>query len=481
MKRHHVLCLLLLLGLSNGVTRAQIGFNGIPHPSAVLDLKSPANDKVFLPPRLTSAQRKAIVGPPVGSFVFDTDKNTVFLSDGQNWLPLIPDDPNQLFGVSHTASNGAEADYFGGSVSISGDYAIVGAKIKDGYQGTAYIFARSNGVWTEVQQLTASDARQFDVFGSSVAISGDYAIVGADEKTVNGVLEAGAAYIFARNGATGVWAQQQKLTPVTNYSAVGFGYSVALSGDYAIIGARNTAINAAGYGQGTAYIFVRNGTVWNQQQELTASNGTTDDYFGTSVSISGDYALVGASGKKVGNNANQGAAYLFARNGTVWSRQELTASDGQVHDIFGISVAISGNYAVVGALYAKIGINSNQGAAYVFARNGNTSTPPAWSQQQKLTNSDGAADDYFGNSVAMSGDNLLVGVRHKHLTDKPNQGAAYLYSLTGTQWNQRRRTTLTDPAYTENGTSVGISGTSFLIGGPGFLREQGKVSFGLIE
>src|SRR5206468_3053516 len=154
--------------------------------------------------------------------------------------------------------------------------------------------------------------------------------------------------------------------------------------------------------QGSAYVFVRNVTTWTQQAQLTASDGAVSDAFGWSVAISGDTAVVGAFVDDVGANVDQGSAYVFVRSGTTWTQQaQLTASDGAVSDAFGWSVAISGDTAVVAAFVDDVGANVDQGSAYVFVRSGTT-----WTQQAQLTALDGAANDDFGYSAAISGDTV---------------------------------------------------------------------------
>ena len=153
------------------------------------------------------------------------------------------------------------------------------------------------------------------------------------------------------------------------------------------------------------YVFVQSGTTWNQQAELTASDGAAYDLFGVSVAISGSTAIVGAGGKTVASNADQGAAYIFTQSGGVWSQQaELIASDGSAYDWFGLSVAVDGGTAVAGAYNKTVGPNSGQGAAYVFTQSGTS-----WSQQAELTAADGDSYDQFSGSVAVSGTTALVG------------------------------------------------------------------------
>ena len=268
----------------------------------------------------------------------------------------------------------------------------------------------------EVAKIVASDAEGNDDFGFSVSIDGDYAIVGAkDEDTASS--NAGAAYIYFRD-AGGSWSQQAKLLASNAGFGDRFGYSVSISGDYAIVGAY--AESAGGSQAGTAYVFVRSGTSWSQQSKLVASDAQASDFFGFSVSISGDYAVVGAYREDAGGT-DAGAAYVFARSGTSWSQQaKLVASDAEVDDFFGYSVSISGDYAVVGAIDEDAG-GTGAGAAYVFARSGTS-----WSQQSKLVASDAQASDFFGGSVSISGSFAVVGADGED-DGGSAAGAAYIF------------------------------------------------------
>ena len=289
-------------------------------------------------------------------------------------------------------------------------------------KGAAYPIAIDPLIYRE-QKVIASDGAAGDFFGISVALSGDTALVGADLDDVSANSYQGSAYVFTRSGTT--WTQQGKLTASDGAAGDLFGISVALSGDTALVGAYGDDVGANG-DQGSAYVFTRSGTTWSLQQKLTASDGAAYDRFGNSVALSGDTALVGADWHNVGANPDQGSAYVFTRSGTTWSEQaHLTASDGAAYYFFGISVALSGDTALVGAYGDNVGANDNQGSAYVFTRSGTT-----WSLQQKLTASDGAAYDYFGNSVALSGDTALVGAVSDDVGANDSQGSAYFYDIT---------------------------------------------------
>ncbi len=345
----------------------------------------------------------------VGAYYDDSVKGSayIFKWDGTSWVQQ----------AKLTASDGAASDYFGWSVSISGDYAIVGAMYDDSGKGSAYIFKWDGTSWVQQAKLIASDGAASDYFGWSVSIRGDYAIVGAMYDDDKGT-DSGSAYIFKWNGAS--WVQQKKLLASDGAASDYFGYSVSISGDYVIVGAIYD--DDKGTNSGSAYIFLRGGTNWVQQAKLTASDGAANDYFGVSVSISGDYAIVGAP-LDDDKGADSGSAYIFLRGGTSWVQQaKLTASDGAASDYFGWSVSISGNYAIVGAYYDD-DKGTNSGSAYISNRDGTS-----WSQQQKLLASDGAPSDVFGYSVSISGDLAIVGAYYDD--DKGSEsGSAYAFKF----------------------------------------------------
>ncbi len=269
--------------------------------------------------------------------------------------------------------------------------------------------------FSEEQKLTASDADAFDQFGNAVALSGDRAIVGALGNDDAG-LNSGAAYVFAFDGST--WTEEQKLTASDADAEDLFGNAVALSGDRALIGAGLN--DDAGSGSGAAYVFAFDGSTWTEEQKLTASDANAEDLFGASVAISGDHALVGATSDDDGG-FNSGAAYVFAFDGSIWAEeQKLTASDADAGDQFGQSVSLSGDRALVGAI-GDGDAGSFSGAAYVFAFDGST-----WAEEQKLTASDADEFAQFGFSVSLSGDRALVGAIGDD-DAASGSGAAYVF------------------------------------------------------
>ena len=318
-----------------------------------------------------------------------------------------------------TAGIPNNGDEFGSSVAIAGDTLLVGAPWSLGTKGAAYVFVRDGTSWTQQAKLFPSGpGHNNELFGFSVAVEGDTALIGA-RHLAGGT---GAAYVWVRSGTT--WSEQQELT--ASEGGDGFGNSVALSGDTALIGVREDTLH--GFSDaGSAYVFVRSGTTWSEEQKLIASDHEVFDYFGGSVALEGDTALIGAiGGDNLGPSKYAGAAYVFVRNGTSWSEEaKLSASDGLPGDHFGAAVALRENKAVVGAHNDETEGGLETGSAYLFTRNGAT-----WDQQRNLVASDGADNDNFGYSIAVWGDTAAVGASGHGLGQGfDNAGAAYLFEL----------------------------------------------------
>ena len=357
----------------------------------------------------------------------------------------------KIIGLDTVAS-----DNFGYSVSISGDYAIAGAFNKSG-GGAAYIFTRNGNTWTQ-QKLIASDTVAGDQFGYSVSISGDYAILGApyNDDFFGG---AGSAYIFVRDGDT--WSEQAKLLASDPGNTDEFGTSVAISGNYAIVGAPSN--DDGGTSSGSAYIFTRvTDTTWTQQKIL-AGDRQQGDKFGTSVSISGDYAIIAAFfNDDVGSNS--GSAYIFVRDTELdtWSQQQkIVTTDAADSDTFGTSVSISGDYAIVGATGNDDSF-TDSGSAYILKRDGTT-----WSEQAKLVAGDPGQADNFGNSVSISGDYAIVGARNEDTGGTDAAGSAYVFKREGTTWSQITKIFASDKASSTTaqfGISIAIDGGYVIVG-----------------
>jgi hypothetical protein len=363
-----------------------------------------------------------------------------------------------------TAADGAAGDIFGYSVAVSGDTALVGAPWHDGAgvdgSGAAYVFIWSGGSWTLQTELTAADAGASDGLGDSVALSGDTALVGAPYHNVSGKSDAGAAYVFVRSGAG--WVREARLIAADGAAGDIFGDSVALSGDKALVGA--TAHDVDGRADaGAAYVFVRVGGSWTQQDRLTAEAPAAADNFGRCVALFGTTALVGAPLRDVSGKADAGAAYLFTRSGSSWTRRPaLVAADAAAGDTFGWSASVSGTTALIGAPLRDFSGMDNAGAVYVFARSG-----ASWTQHAAPTAPDGAAGDQFGRAVALSGNTALIGAPWHSPAATTNAGAAYLLTRSGTTWVQQAKVIAPDGAAGDVfGRAVAVSGGTLLVGAP---------------
>ena len=363
------------------------------------------------------------------------------------------------------ADDGDTNEFFGFSVAIAGDIAVVGAQGDDengDESGAAYVFTRSDAGWSQEAKLTANDAEAGDQFGGSIALFGETILVGARRDDDNGD-ESGAAYLFTRYGSD--WIQQAKLTAADGEAGAEFGRSVALSDDTVIIGAARD--DEKGEDSGSVYVFTRSGTNWSQLAKLTAADGAKGDVFGISVALDGDTALIGAD-LDDDKRENSGSVYVYTRSKGTWSQQaKLTAADAGNVDIFGVRVAISGDTALIAARRDDDDVNGvDSGSAYVFIRSGTS-----WTQQAKLTANDAEAGDLFGYNVALYEDTGIVTAAMDDDKDL-NSGAAYVFTRSGSDWSQQTKLTAADGAADDVfGWSVSLSGNTAMIGAPTSIFE----------
>ncbi len=357
------------------------------------------------------------------------------------------------------ASNAGEQDWFGWTVAIAGDVAIVGAYKEDtggNNAGAAYIYERSMGgskAWGEVKKLTASDAKFGDFFGYSVAIEGNLAFVGATGADI-GTNGTGAVYIFEQNaGGANAWGEVKKLTASDAQTYDSFGQAVAIVEDVAIIGTVNEK----------AYIFERNqggANNWGEVKKLVASDTDAGDWFGRSVSVTKNVAIVGAK-LQTGGGDIAGAAYLCGRSqggANAWGEiKKLTASYAQN---FGVSVAIAGDVVIVGA------DTTGAGAAYIFGQNAGAANN--WGLVKKLISSDPGTFDQFGYSVAVEGNFAFVGAPFKDYGAETWAGAAYVFerNLGGANaWGQTKKLLASIPGNSDFfGNSISVDGGIAIVG-----------------
>jgi FG-GAP repeat len=368
-----------------------------------------------------------------------------------------------------TADDGVAGDYFGGAVSIYGNMAIVGASFDDSSTGSAHIYEFDGSTWSQTAKLTASDAAGGDHFGHSVSISKDTAIVGAFANDDAG-LSSGSAYLFEKDEAG--WSEVMKLTAPDAAADDRFGQSVGVWSDgyfkRAVVGAY--ADDDKGSASGAAYTFTSElGSPWTQDAKLVASDGAAGDTFGKSVSIGHDRLIIGAMGDD-DNGSSSGSAYVFGHNGFAWNRvAKVTAGDGASDDWFGRSVAISQEprwTTIVGA--RNNDVESESGAAYIFDYDSGVYT-----QVAKLTADDGATGDYFGSSVALDGTTAIVGA-YDDTSGSPSI-SAYIFEYDGSDWDQTDKLVVGDAVVDDfYSYNVSVSGDNAIIG----VREDTENGIG---
>ncbi len=301
-------------------------------------------------------------------------------------------------------------------------------------------------VANELAKLLASDGAERDSFGFSVAISGVLAVAGAHRDDDNGD-SSGSAYLFAWDGAS--WVEEAKLLPSDGEADDKFGWSVAISGDTVVVGAYYDD-NENGSDAGAAYIFRYDGSNCVEEAKLLASDGATYDRFGQSAAISGNVALIGA--------CDDAGAYVFRHDGSNWVEEaKLLASDWATGDNFAEFLSISGDTAVVGA-WCDDDNGQQSGSAYVFRHDGSN-----WVEEAKLLPSDGAAEDHFGNGVAVFGGCILVGGRGND-DSGTDSGSAYVFRYDGSAWVEEAKLLASDGAAGDSfGNGVALSGDIALI------------------
>jgi len=301
----------------------------------------------------------AIIGAPFTTLTNDGNRHQgaayVFTNDGGTWTQS-----QELIAGDFAAEN-----QFGNSVAISGDTILIAAYNaqigENPYQGAAYIFTGSGGTWTQAQKLVASDGAGGDDFGSSVAMSGTTAFIGAPY-AAGANSQQGAAYIFT--STDGLWSEQQRIVADDGQSFDDFGAALAFDGTTAAIGA-----NYAGAGEGAVYLFTNDGDSWTQAQTLSPNDSGGSDDFAVSVAVDGATIVAGAAFATIGDNFGQGAAYVFTGAGSDWAQTaKLVADDGAASDFFGYAVAVGGNTALIGSPFNAVGGLNGAGAAYFFTQ-----------------------------------------------------------------------------------------------------------------
>ncbi len=358
--------------------------------------------------------------------------------DSPSFFPLLP----------LTASS---SDVFGTSVTIEGEVALVGAPDNplSLEPGSIFLFRRTSGVWTQETELLPVDGEPEDQFGSSVALSGEVAVVGIpgdDDVDFN----SGAAAVYRFNGSE--WVFEQKLVASDGSLGDGFGLNVAISGDAIAVGVRKGSLGAL---PSAVYLFRFDGSEWLQEQKIV--RGFPKDKFGRALDLDGDRLLAG-SPRDDDQGTNAGSAYLFEYSGIEWIETAfLTPNDGAAGDEFGASVALGEETIFIASPRADESTPAleDSGAVYTFILSGSS-----WVQDQKLTAIAADSDDNFGISIAVQADRFVVGA-----PGVGGLGAAALFERTGNQW-QQIDTFATNSVGESFGRAVALDGNDALFGAP---------------
>ncbi len=387
------------------------------------------------------------------------------------WLDATLDADAVAVEMKVVADDGAADDQFGSAMAIDGDLMVVGSWGDDDlgdHSGSAYVYHFDGSDWIQEAKLTADDGQPGDSFGVSVAISGETVVVGAWGDDDDGTAS-GSAYVFSRHiGGDLQWGLWDRLSPGPDASGYLFGHSVTIDGDTIAVGAY--ADSTAGQAAGRVHLFAPDdpdaGDGWHAVGQVVAEDAAVLDNFGFSVALDADTLVVGAH-KDDDGGSNSGSAYIFDRDsggeGNWGQAAKLTADDAAAHDLFGCSVAVAGDTVIVGASQDD-DAGSLSGSAYIFGRD--AGGQGLWGQMKKLTATDAAAGDRFGISVAVAADTAVIGSYKADTTDY-NSGSAYVFESDRGgegQWGQLLQLAASDAAAQDFfGSSVAVSGDTIAV------------------
>lgn len=438
------------------------------HEDAKL-LASDGNDKDHFGKAVSVYGSSAVVGAWHENHMGDPDIGAAYVYE------RLPDGTWQEQ-AKLEASDGFMYDEYGYSVAIFGDRVLVGAPgVNDlgECSGSTYVYERdAGGIWNEVAELHASDGTAADFFGQAVALFDDCALIGAPRADHAGSLGAGTVYVFERNGS-GNWVEVAKLVANDDEAFDWFGISLSFDCDRAVVGA--DGVDDFGAESGAAYLFERGvGGTWTEITKLLASDASTFDEFGGAVSIQGRRAVVGAR-LAAGPSIDSGAAYLFERDGSGnWLEvAKLVATDGATNDDFGTSLALFGDRAVIGARWDSDQA-TNAGSGYVFER----ASSGAWVQVAELQASDAGPYNNLGSSVVVVGDRALLGA-WKDDDMGTESGSAYVFELgLGETYCSSTANSVGAPAYLAATGSASVSANDLSLVAAPLPNQVGIFFFG---
>lgn len=373
----------------------------------------------------------------------------------------IPASQSASGAVVHITPNRSEpGDGFGQAVAADGETIVVGAPLAEGRKGAVYVFVREGNQWRETSRLTAADGMANDVFGQSVAISGETLVIGASGHPALG-FATGAAYVFQYQ--QGSWVQTQKLTSSTALD-IRFGWSVAIDGQTIVVGAPYRSDQGEIINVGSAIVFANDGQGWVQQARLTGRSGgaRSSDQFGWSVAIRDSTLAVGA------HLAN--AVYLYRLSNGVWQEEAFLKGNGNTGQ-FGYSVSLAQDTLAVGAPTTS-DLNTRAGAAFVYMRQ-----PNGWAETAQLSSDGLRPGSLLGWSVDLHGDVIVAGARESDgLADLEKSGVAYAYQLNGGSSVLLGEFYASNPARFDHfGHAVAVTPDFILVGAPGQDAASGSV------
>jgi FG-GAP repeat len=318
------------------------------------------------------------------------------------------------------------ADFFGSSVSLFGEYAAVGIGGDDPQQinnaGSVNMYKHNGSSWTFTQKIIDNNPVSGGNFGQSISMDGIFIAIGAYGDNVGANADQGTVSVYKLIGSA--WVFQQKITDPSGAADDNFGYSVSLNGNYLIIGSPKDDVGAV-TNHGSACIYQYNGSSWVFMQKVTSGFvGANDDEFGYSVSISGNTAFIGMPFDDNGANANQGTVFVYEFNGTIWV-VNTQLFQGTIGDAFGYSVSVSGNYAIIGAPYDDETFTS-QGTVYVYRKKGST-----WILLEKYTEEATENNALFGFAVHISGNYIMASAPYRKNGNNLEQGSTSIFTLPG--------------------------------------------------
>ncbi|MCG8407199.1 MAG: protein kinase [Phycisphaerales bacterium] len=376
-----------------------------------------------------------------------------------------------------TASDAEAGDFLGSRTSISGDVVLAGALLS-GKQGTnagsAYIFRYDGNDWLEEARLTAPDGKAHDQFGVGASINGNVAIVGARRDNDRG-LRSGSAYVYRFDGDQ--WTFETKISASDGSSDDSFGISISLDNDIALISAPHDDDFGMSSGSVYAYQYDAATKTWKEKTKLNPADASKDDRFGSQVFFRNNVAVIGAP---YNNDAGKrsGSAYVFRHDPIMgrWKEEaKLMGSDSSSHDQFGMRVTTSGDLAVIGSLHNDEK-GPDSGAAYIFRHDPKTTR---WIQEAKLTASDGRKGDQFGSALAIAEDGSVIVTAKQADLEFPNAGVAYVFQFDGTDWVEVQRLVASDAALGDAlGWACATSGDWLVVSTP--LKDDAGISSGAI-